>query len=669
MNNNLTFNKRFSKQKNNKNTLAEIYKNLSLRGKIILPFVSIFIAVWTGATLSMGYYVNRTLEQRAYRDARSFAASVLQEFEHTREQLRLNARLLADRERLARAIKEDDRVTLQRILLPLRISFSFDRITVVDRQGQVVADLRQSNLSGAKIVDDIAIAQILNAVESSTLAIAELNDRTENRPNPALLLGTARIKSSLGIEGGLLVGRIIDDLLLSEIARGIEGANIAAFHGDRLIASNLAEVHHHTWQPPPIGQIVRIAIGSQSYIAKTVILPNLAETQLSLVLFQPLAPLQQAQQQVWSILGIFCGIGTIVSMIVGHWIARLITHRINGLISATEQVGSGKLATRLRINSDDEIGQLSGRFNLMAAQLEERETQIQDHVQKLEKALQDLSAAQSHLVAEKMSSLGKMIAGIAHEINNPVSFIYGNIPHADAYLQELQTLLTLYQKHYPQPVAEIADRHQDLDLEFLFQDFYKIIGSMRQGADRIRTIVLDLRNFSRLDESEYKAVNIHQGLDGAIGILRHRLHAKLGKQEIAIVKDYGEIPNIHCYAGQLNQVFLNLLSNAIDALELPRQRPREDQWTPAIHLKTSFDPGQKTVKIQIIDNGEGIEEAIADKIFDPFFTTKAIGQGTGLGLTVSYQIVTQKHKGHLSCHSQLGKGTEFAIELPLKVDS
>ncbi|MGK7926332.1 MAG: ATP-binding protein [Spirulina sp.] len=664
MTNNLTVNQRFAPPKQPRNALQQIYDNLSLRGKIIIPFVSIFVAVWTGATLSMGYYVTRILEQRTYREAKSLASVILREFEQENAQLRLNARLLADRERITQAVKKGDLATLQKILLPLRISFDLDRIAVIDRQGQSLIDLRQSNLSQAQLDEEIAISQVLNTVESSTLAIAKFPDRSAN--NPALLLGTARIKSNQGVEGGILIGRIIDDLLMREIARGIEGANIAAFHGDRLIASNLATAHHHAWQPPPIGRISRIAIGEESYIAETVVLYDFANLELTLVIFEPLVPLQQAQQRVWAILGIFCVFGTLVSIIVGRAIARAIVYRLDRLINATGKVSAGELKTRLAIASNDEIGQLSKRFNLMAEQLEEREAQIQLQVQKLEKALQDLSATQSHLVAAKMSSLGKMIAGIAHEINNPISFIYGNTPHADTYLQELQQLLALYQEHYPQPAPEILAVRENLELEFLFEDFRKILKSMRQGADRIRTIVLDLRNFSRLDESEYKAVDIHQGLDGSVSILSHRLQE--GDLPIKIVKDYGKIPYVPCYAGQLNQVFLNILSNAIDALETVRSHPPEAGWTPQIRLKTSLNQQQKTVTITIIDNGEGIEEAIVEQIFDPFFTTRAIGQGTGLGLTVSYQIVTQKHQGHIFCRSELGKGTEFAIELPVQND-
>ncbi|NEO28702.1 MAG: GHKL domain-containing protein, partial [Kamptonema sp. SIO4C4] len=310
----------------------------------------------------------------------------------------------------------------------------------------------------------------------------------------------------------------------------------------------------------------------------------------------------------------------------------------------------------------DEVGQLASRFNWMAMQLEDREKQLNQNITELDQTLQHLSTLQANLIAEKMSSLGKMVAGIAHEINNPVNFIHGNVPHAKNYLQDLRYLLELYKTHSTPLHPEIEEAIADIDPEFLLSDFEKILTSMRHGSDRIRAIVLDLRNFSRLDESDQKQVDLHDGLEGALNMLRYRLTSPSLKQEISVIKNYGDLPWIHCYAGQVNQVFLNLLSNAIDALEsVPNSAA-----PPQITLTTSVNPENTKVTIEIADNGPGIPSKTLKQIFDPFFTTKPIGQGTGLGLTVSYQIIVHRHHGNLTCNSEVGQGTVIAIELPVE---
>src|SRR6476646_10561890 len=264
-----------------------------------------------------------------------------------------------------------------------------------------------------------------------------------------------------------------------------------------------------------------------------------------------------------------------------------------------------------------------------------------------------------------MSSLGQLVAGIAHEINNPVNFIYGNLTHAGEYIQDLTHLLKLYQQQFPQPPSEIAEELEAIDLDFLLADLPKLLASMKVGADRIQKIVLSLRNFSRMDEAEMKAVDIHEGIDSTLMILQNRLKAKSDRPEIAVVKDYGDLPLVECYAGQLNQVLMNLLTNAIDALEDDQTQAVESPAALKIEICTR-QLNCETVQIRIADNGSGIAEADQRRLFDPFFTTKPIGKGTGLGLSISYQIVTDKHGGVLRCNSAPGKGTEFLIEIPLR---
>jgi two-component system, NtrC family, sensor kinase len=288
----------------------------------------------------------------------------------------------------------------------------------------------------------------------------------------------------------------------------------------------------------------------------------------------------------------------------------------------------------------------------------------EQQAQRLEQSFRDLQNTQTQLIqAEKMSSLGQMVAGVAHEINNPVNFISGNIEYVHRYAQDILTMIDLYQAAYPEATAEIAAWQDDnLDLDFVRADLPKILASMRMGADRIREIVLSLRNFSRLDEAEMKRVDIHEGIDSTLLILQHKIKASIS--EIQLIKQYGQLPLVDCLAGQMNQVFMNVLGNAIDALETHYADGPPSAVRPQITITTEALNSERVV-IRIADNGPGIPLAVQPRLFDPFFTTKPIGKGTGLGLSISYQIVVGRHGGELRCHSVPGQGTEFWIELPI----
>ena len=294
----------------------------------------------------------------------------------------------------------------------------------------------------------------------------------------------------------------------------------------------------------------------------------------------------------------------------------------------------------------------------------ERTQEINNKNKKLNKAFKELQSTQSQLIqTEKMSSLGQMVAGIAHEINNPVNFIHGNINHASQYVQDLVDVISIYQQEHIENNSAVVEKASEIDLDFVLEDLPKLLKSIQVGTSRIRNIILGLRNFSRLDEAEMKSVDVHEGIENTLMILQHRFKANGSHSEIQLVKEYGQLPKITCYPSQLNQVFMNILSNAIDALEESQKKSQLIE-NSTINISTKL-VDSNTARILIADNGVGIEQKVLQKIFDPFFTTKPVGSGTGLGLSISYQIIVDKHKGQLICNSKVGEGTEFSIYIPV----
>jgi len=325
--------------------------------------------------------------------------------------------------------------------------------------------------------------------------------------------------------------------------------------------------------------------------------------------------------------------------------------------------------------------QLQELLKTVEAQVAERTSELARANSELEETLTELRKTQMQLIqTEKMSSIGQLVAGVAHEINNPVNFIHGNLQYVRQYIHNLVSVLNLYQRCYPVPAAEIERQVTDLDLGFLLEDLPKLFTSMQRGSERIRQIVLSLRNFSRIDEAEIKAVDIHEGIESTLMLLQNRLKPR-PNLDIQVIRQYGTLPQVECYTGQLNQVFMNILVNAIDALEESAgcdstysqnaaiadhngqaQEHDEKKWGQ-ITIQTSV-LDSRWIKIAIADNGKGIPQSIQQRIFDPFFTTKPVGKGTGMGMSISYQIITEKHGGKLECFSSEGQGTEFVIQIP-----
>ncbi len=327
------------------------------------------------------------------------------------------------------------------------------------------------------------------------------------------------------------------------------------------------------------------------------------------------------------------------------------------LVAQTEVLNQKNARLQQEIRDREQI-----EAALRASEIKEREKKNQ-----LSQTLKQLQKAQAQLVQqEKMSGLGQLVAGVAHEINNPVTFIYGNLQCAEAYAQDLLKALQIYQQAVPQLPTDLQTNMESLDLDFIQEDFPKLLRSMNVGSERIREIVHSLSIFSRHSEAEIKTVDIHEGLDSTLMILQSRLRAQADRVAVAVIKDYGDLPQVECCPGQLNQVFMNILTNSIDALELLRQ-PEE---TPCSHRKPTISVQTKSLSadrigIYISDNGPGIPKEFQHRLFDPFFTTKDIGKGTGLGLSISYKIIVEHHRGELRFLSMPGQGVMFVIEIPV----
>lgn len=343
--------------------------------------------------------------------------------------------------------------------------------------------------------------------------------------------------------------------------------------------------------------------------------------------------------------------------------------------AATTHLLSALDAVVNQYQTENEADQLRSEAELLALYQQSciAEEAARIKAQQLEQTLFELSQTQAQLMqTEKMSSLGLLVGGVAHEINNPINFIHSNLPFLKKYAETLLKTVQLYQNHYPQPISHIQTYTEAADLEFVQADLPKVLDSMDIGTDRIRQIVLSLRNFSRLDEAELKAVDIHEGLDNTLLILRHRLKATAQRSAITVHRQYGELPLVECYPGQLNQCFMNLLANAIDAINEMYDTPLSPDSTPPsappqIRIQTSMLG--KQVNILISDTGIGIPETLQHRILEPFFTTKSVGQGTGMGLSITYKIIAEKHHGRLEFCSLAGQGTEWNVKIPVRQEN
>ncbi|WP_250565730.1 sensor histidine kinase [Adonisia turfae] len=618
-----------------------------------------FLGFWVVSVATVGKFFSHKLEQDKKEQAEELAALVERDIYREMASLRQGARFLSIEAFITQAIINQDINQLQQTILPLEGILETDITNIIDHNKRQLFHDKDTKLQSFN----------LNDQEINNLLIkgSEITDVVSSHNfGPPVLIGTAPIKSDQGVIGGVLLGTALDSDFLNQINLTIQ-EQIIVLSDDVIVASTFSSDTVHLDQLSLDNLQDCITIDRQKFLAESISLASFDGEQFQLVLLISQQSLTQAKDALWFFIAIVTLGGSFITSILGYWIAKRIARPIQDITLIAQQVaGESRFDLRAPASTQDDISILALSVNQLiewvghytyelevAAQT--LESRVQQRTTKLSNTLKELKATQTQLIqTEKMSSLGQMIAGIAHEINNPISFVQGNIEPLKEYFEDLLELIKTYQTEYPEPSLAILQKLEEIDFDFLLEDLDKLLGSMNVGTERVHEIVQSLRNFSRLDEATVKDVNIHEGIDSTLLILNHRI-----KHEVTVVKKYGELPLVRCYPAQLNQVFTNVIVNALDAMfEANCDRKKLKIITRRVD--------NKHVQIIICDRGPGIPREIRRKIFDPFFTTKPVGKGTGLGLGICFRII-QQHHGKIRVRSKVGKGTEFLITLPIDV--
>jgi two-component system, NtrC family, sensor kinase len=628
------------------------YAQLSVTAKILVPWLGIFLGMWTVGTFGFGYFSTKRLEQNAIRATEELSSVVVEDFQQKKELQLLRSRWVADRSDVSAAVAAKDTSDLLKILLPIQASLDLDLIKLVDRQGSVLADIRREEIVSAKLRDEVAVRAASNGLILFDVIAAE-GDATP------LLAGLTSVKSSEKVLGGVIVGIAIDDRLLNRVRAKIHH-HLVALSDSQVKASTLPDAKNYPWQPPKLNALpVRVTIGDHGYIAKSVAISGISGTSTQLVLLDSTDSLERSERSLWLGIGLFCTMGSAIATVLGIHVARWIVRPIVDLTNATQMLASGDLQTRIQITSEDEIGILARGFNLMVAQLAQRDRQIQRQMQQLAQTLEQLKITQIQMIAqEKLASLGTLTAGIAHEIRNPLNFINNFAELSLDLVRELGEELEVNQERLePEAIAY---------LEELLQDLQGNATKIHHHGNRAESIVRNMLLHSRGGSGQWSETNLNALLEEAANLAYHGMRANDSSFNVTLRKDYDKtIGKIRIVPQEISRVFLNIISNGCYAVG-EKRRKLGDDFSPQIAL-TTRNLGEK-VEIRIRDNGLGMSPEVREKIFNPFFTTKPAGEGTGLGLSLSYDIIVQQHQGQLDVISEPGSYAEFIIMLPKKDD-
>ncbi|MEM6432610.1 MAG: ATP-binding protein [Cyanobacteria bacterium P01_D01_bin.115] len=637
------------------------YRRSPLPVKIALPFIFLFLALWTTGTFVLGEYFANVLDRKQREKAIDLASLVERDLEQKMQSLRRDARLLAVEPVITRHTAEGDRQALQKKLLPLKPILDADVIQILDTDRQVLLDTRTNAARSADLEGDVLLNLLLTGSDFSTVV-------TGGDDASPIMVGTSPIKTQQGVVGGVVLGIALSDELLTQINRDII-EEILLLSDGQVVASTsepspqtlqwIESFYHDDHAATQLQQ-------NNDYLTKVFSLDGADGAHFDVALLISQKPVQQAQRALWLVIVGISSLGLGLAAIAGYWLARKIAKPVQAITDTAKQVVEQEnFSLQAPADREDEIGALAEALNQLIAWVgqythdlelagQTLEAKVESRTAELTSTLAELQEAQSQLIqTEKMSSLGQMVAGIAHEINNPINFIQGNITPLKDYIRDLRDLLDTYQSEYPEPTQGVLAKQEEIDLEFVLEDSSKVLQSMKMGTQRVQDIVVSLRNYSRLDEAVIKDVDIHEGVESTLLILSHRL-----KYDVEVIKEYGSLPLVRCSPAQLNQVFTNIIANALDAMFDHDSAPK--QLTIATRAFASDQ-----VQVSIRDTGPGMTPEVKNKIFNPFFTTKVVGKGTGLGLGICFKII-EHHRGRIEVNSQVEEGTEFLITLPIE---